>query len=1335
MMAKHAEVVMDGRGLLFRIALGVGCAVAAASVARADVPFPTCAAAGCSDPADYQSYLFIAPGATPNDYSSTAGEAWKYEPGSGMDIPAAWTRTTGRPDVAGAVLDSGIRWQDDHDLGRKVLLNVGELPVPAGCASHDCDGNAVVTVDDFADACAARLSGASYCNGQDLIRFYSDGVDGDGNGFVDDIAGWDFLENDNDPDDDVEYGHGTGEAGDQYAEGNNGSGFPGFAPSSFYLPLRVGDSFVADDGSFLQAVVYATDRGMDFISEALGTINASAAGQAAVRYAYQRGVPIIASAADEESRHHNSPAHYDHMIWVNSVTQGDGLLLEDGATNGYELLNGCTNYGGKAWVAIPSSACSSEATGRAGGLTALLISHAKNEIDRGNFSPNPDTGTALSAEEVRQLLRASARDVDYSEAPFLQQTGTVSVLGALLNAPALGYFFGSSHFPTQPEWDQFTGYGRPNAPELFDLVTETTIPPEADLSGSLDWFDIVDPARTPSFEVRGSVRAARAANNFDWTLEAGCGVQPLDYHEIGSGSGSGAAVEDEVLVAWISGDTAALCGFDPSLPIATPDDHTVTLRLRVVDAFGNYGEDRRTVAIHSDATLKYAPLDLPGSGETSPALTDVNRDGVLDIVQAGGDGAVHVFDGATGTELPGFPAYTNPLPVHPSPAYASGEVPVPHEMVIGAAAADDIDGDGRVEIVVASGNGRLYVFGDHGALRAGFPVAVDPNLSLPENRNRLNDMLRGFAGGPVLVNLDAPGAHPALEIVASALDGNLYAWRANGAPVNGFPVRLADRARVSIDPATGKATPLPGFDVRERGAKSLSSPAVGDLDGDGRPEIVVSTNEEYGGELGGWAIESALFRQLATLLGNLDVDDLSVDTQGRVYAVRPDGNAAAGGPFLPGWPVGVPLLTPGVLPTVGTGTPGSPAIADIDGQGNVRIAIFGMIGPALLLRADGSSSFGVATTPASQAGRRRVFGIDYAGAGFPNIPATTGSPDAPFFPALGSGAFGDMDGDGLPEYVAPTGGLRKLLDIVAPAQQGQLSDPEGFVEDNVFAQHQLAAWNPRTGAILPAFPRLMEDMQFIGSPAIADVDGDGRAEAINGSGAYMVHAYSADGAEPEGFPKFTHGWHIGSATPGDVDGDGLVELVATTREGNLFVWDTPAPATAASVQWAGFGRDRRNTKNTTSGVSTVAAAVSPLAGLGWVLESISSDVDALIPTLGEPDATLLRGSLTKILIARTLRWIALEDEFRTAQAIGGIELALAMPAHPIAELDPLHERFLDAVRATLVREIDATTCAPGDAKCNNKVRYARLALQFGDGFRESSPNTAVRTWAAGIAKF
>ena len=88
---------------------------------------------------------------------------------------------------------------------------------------------------------------------QDVMIAFSDGKDDDSNGFVDDIAGWDFLDDDNDPFDDVQYGHGTGEARDSNAEADNG-GDLGTCPNCKVVPLRVGDSFVADVNSFAQAV-------------------------------------------------------------------------------------------------------------------------------------------------------------------------------------------------------------------------------------------------------------------------------------------------------------------------------------------------------------------------------------------------------------------------------------------------------------------------------------------------------------------------------------------------------------------------------------------------------------------------------------------------------------------------------------------------------------------------------------------------------------------------------------------------------------------------------------------------------------------------------------------------------------------------------------------------------------------------------------------------------------------------------------------------------------------------------------------------------------------------
>src|SRR5690606_21101113 len=175
-------------------------------------------------------------------------------------------------------------------------------------------------------------------------------------------------------------------------------------------------------------------------------------------------------------------------------------------------------------------------------------------------------------------------------------------------------------------------------------------------------------------------------------------------------------------------------------------------------------------------------------------------------------------------------------------------------------------------------------------------------------------------------------------------------------------------------------------------------------------------------------------------------------------------------------PVAVPVLAPGVLPTVGTGTPGSPAIVEVDGA--PRVMVFASTGPVVLVNGDGTPALG------SIGGKPRMLAHDFPN-GFPDVPATAGSPDAPFFGALGAPAAGDITGDGKPELVAPTGGLRMLLDVVVSAKQGLANapTPTDFVT-NGFAQHQLTAWDAATGELLPAFPRPMDDMQFIGSPTL-----------------------------------------------------------------------------------------------------------------------------------------------------------------------------------------------------------------------------------------------------------
>ena len=119
-----------------------------------------------------------------------------------------------------------------------------ELPQPqptdngASLDGYDLNDNGVLDVDDYKDDPRVNDSAPT---AQDLIRApgFSNGQDTDDNGYVDDIAGWDFFDDDNDPQDTSSYfaaeNHGTGRAEEAVERGNDGAGLDRRVPE---VPVR-----------------------------------------------------------------------------------------------------------------------------------------------------------------------------------------------------------------------------------------------------------------------------------------------------------------------------------------------------------------------------------------------------------------------------------------------------------------------------------------------------------------------------------------------------------------------------------------------------------------------------------------------------------------------------------------------------------------------------------------------------------------------------------------------------------------------------------------------------------------------------------------------------------------------------------------------------------------------------------------------------------------------------------------------------------------------------------------------------------------------------------------
>ena len=198
-----------------------------------------------------------------------------------IDAPEAWDITSGATVVVVAVVDSGV-FLTHPDLSRNLWSNPGEIP-----------GN---------------------------------GIDDDGNGKVDDVTGWDFVQEDNDPKD--LHGHGTHVAGIIAGEGNNAIGVAGVSWNAKIMALRGLDaSGVGLTSDLIEAIEYAGDNGAQIINCSWG----SQSNSRFLREAICASPALVVCAAGNDGTNNDSapfyPAGYNcpNIISVAATDQSDSL--------------------------------------------------------------------------------------------------------------------------------------------------------------------------------------------------------------------------------------------------------------------------------------------------------------------------------------------------------------------------------------------------------------------------------------------------------------------------------------------------------------------------------------------------------------------------------------------------------------------------------------------------------------------------------------------------------------------------------------------------------------------------------------------------------------------------------------------------------------------------------------------------------------------------------------------------------------------------------------------------------------------------------------------------